>query len=183
MSKKRMRRRMRRRKGRGGRTEFRIKFSELDRTLLFCYFSLPFPFLSLCLSVAPLDCAHLSSRFSHSVRTRSFTSPARRCTFFSNPFLRYSTALNGRLRTDANSLLGDVPLRSFFDSTINLSVARSLPVVISALCWAKLSKIMTLDKWSKDLDLDWFYLNDFIIWSFPLAFFTPVWKINIFNVF
>lgn len=99
MSKKRMRRRMRRGKGRGDRTEFWIKFSELDRTLLFCYLFLPFPFLSLSasFSVAPLDCAHLSSRFSHSVRTRSFTSPARRCTFFSNPFLRYSTALNGRL--------------------------------------------------------------------------------------
>lgn len=45
--------------------------------------------------------------------------------FFSNPLLRYSAALNGRLllplsRIDANPLLRDVPLRFFFDS-INLT--------------------------------------------------------------
>lgn len=49
--------------------------------------------LSLCLS-APLS--QLTVPFATFVRTGSFTSPAHRCMFFSDPFLRHSTVLNSR---------------------------------------------------------------------------------------
>lgn len=151
MSKKGMRRRMRRGKGRGGRTEFRIKFSELDRTLLFCYLFLPFPFLSLSLSLSLLSIARTSPPAS---LTAFALVPSPRplvgARFFPTrssgipPLL--TAACFSRPRTDVNPLLGDVPLRSFFDSTINLLKARSLPSCHTLKLFAKLSKVVMLDK-------------------------------------
>lgn len=63
------------------------------------------------------------------IRTRSFTLPTRRCTFFSDPFLRYSADLNGRLRLSrprmyANPAPGRrVSLRFSLDSAISSQVS------------------------------------------------------------
>lgn len=98
------------------------KISELDRTLLFCYLFAFFLSFSFSLSLSSIARTSLPSQRSH-----SFLHLARLPVhvFFSNPLLRYSAALNGRLllplsRIDANPLLRDVPLRFFFDS-INLT--------------------------------------------------------------
>jgi hypothetical protein len=109
-----------------------------------------------CRSRAPLPLA--------SVRTRSFTSPARRCMFFSDPFLRYSAALNGRLclsrpRMDANPLLGDVLLLCPLSSpplTLRTPKRRGYQVSISELliklriCGARLSLFIAITRFKRN---------------------------------
>jgi len=56
-----------------------------------------------------------------------------------------TAACFSRPRTDANPLLGDVPLRFFFDSTVNLS-EEGIPSC-RKLCFTKLSRVVMFDRW------------------------------------
>lgn len=125
VAKRRKRKRMKRerereRKKRSRWVSDKIQQARSDSSLL-----LPLPFLFL--SVTPLDCARPS--FSSFSRTAFALVPSPRplagaCFFPTRssgipPLL--TAACFSRPRTDANPLLGDVPLQSSFDSTIDVS--------------------------------------------------------------
>jgi len=75
-----------------------------------------------------------------------------------------TAACFSRPRTDANPLLGDVPLRFFFDSTVNLS-EEGIPSC-RKLRWSftKLSRVAMFDRWSIER-----ILIDFKAWFFLLS--------------
>lgn len=156
MSKRRKRRRRmgRERKKRSHRISDKIQRARSASSLL-----LPLPLFSLLLffSVTPLDCrAPLLPHFSRSfVRTRSFTSPARRCTFFSNPLLRYSAALNGRLllppaerRKSASGRRSSSVFFRFYYKTFRRRGYQVVGKLIEALCQVKQRVVIN------DLDID-----------------------------
>lgn len=162
MLKRRKRRRMgKERKRRSHRVSDKIQRARSDSSVISFFFFLPLslsfsfsPFLSL-LSIAR------ASRFSRSVRTRSFTSPACRCTFFSNPFLRYSAALNGRLllpsadrHESASGRRSSSVLFRFYYKPFGGRDSKLSETTLKL--FTRLSRVGMFDTRSKDPDIDWF---------------------------